>query len=137
LETHPPGTLCDDEDSPDPAEAPVERKLAHRGVAVELVVRNLARRGEHREGDRQVVAGPLLAKAGRREVDRDAPARELELRRSYAAPDALPRLRAGAVGQADDHERRRPVPDVGLDFDASRLEADERMRDGACEHAST
>ena len=45
---------------------------------------------------------------------------------------------ARTVGQADDHERRQPVlVDVRLDLDATRLEPDERMGDGACKHAST
>ena len=137
LEAHAPRALGDREDAADAAQPPVERELADRRVPVELVVRHLARRGEDGERDRQVVAGALLAQPGRREVDGDAAARELELGRRDPAADALPRLRARAVGQADDHERRDAVLDVGLDLDPPRLEADERMGDCACEHAST
>ncbi len=54
------------------------------------------------------------------------------------APDAVLRLLAGAVGEPDDRERGLLArAQVRLDLDAARLEADERERDGAAEHAST
>ena len=137
LEAHAPRALRDREDAADAAQAPVERELADRRVQIELVVRQLPRSGEHGERDRQVVARALLAQPGRGEVHGDATARELELGRHDPAADALPRLSARAVGQADDHERGNAVRDVGFDFDPPSLEADERMRDCACEHAST
>ena len=137
LETHAPRPLGDREHAADAAQPSVERELADRGVTVELVVRHLARRGQDRERDREVVAGALLAKPRGREVDGDPAARELELRRDDPALDALPRLRARAVGKADDHECGRAAVDVSFHLDASRLETDERMRDCTCEHAST
>src|SRR5579864_6333224 len=100
-------------------------------------MRQLPRRREHRERDRQVVARALLAETGRREVDGNAPARELQLGRGDARLDALARLVTSAVGQADDDERGRTVLDVRLDLDATGLEADESMSDCACKHAST
>jgi hypothetical protein len=45
------------------------------------------------------------------------------------------RLLAGAVGEADDREPRDARLEVGLDLDASRLEADERVGDRTSEHA--
>ena len=137
LEPHAPRTLGDREHAADAAQAPVERELADGRVPVELVVRELLRRREHRERDRQVVARPLLAEAGRSEVDGDPAARELQLGRGDAALDALARLSAGAVGQADDHEGRRAVLDVRLHLDATRLETDESMGDRACKHLPT
>ena len=79
---------------------------------------------------------PCGARAGARltVIRRDGP---LELGRRDAAPDPLLGLLAGAVGKADDRERRRATLEVGLDLDPARLEADERMRDRACEHAAT
>jgi hypothetical protein len=46
------------------------------------------------------------------------------------------RLLAGAVSQPDDRETRLTELDVGFDLDAACVEPDERVRDGACEHAS-
>ena len=55
-----------------------------------------------------------------------------------AAPHAMLRLLAGAVGEADDRERGLLTrAQVCLDLDPARLEADERERDRATEHAST
>ena len=45
------------------------------------------------------------------------------------------RLRARAVGQSDDREAGE-AESMGLDLDAPRLEADERVGDGAREHSS-
>ena len=122
-------------DRPQP---PVERELADRGVARERLGRQLVGGGEHGERDRQVEARPLLAQRGRREVDGDAPLRRpLELGRGDPAADALLRLLAGAVGEADDRERRQPLLEVRLDLDPARVEADERVSDRACEHVAT
>ena len=93
-------------DRPQPA---VERQLAEGGVLVERARRHLVRGGEHRERDRQVEAGPFLAQRRRREVDGDRRRGPLELGRGDAAADALLRLLAGAVGEPDDRERRRPL----------------------------
>ena len=59
-----------------------------------------------------------------------------EARRVHAAANAVLRLLAGAVGQPDDRERRLLTrAQVRLDLDTARLEADERERDRATEHA--
>ena len=127
----------DRERAADRAQPPVERELADRRVALELVARHLLRRREHRERDRQVEAGALLPQLRGGEADDDAPSRELELGRGDPAADALARLVQRLVGEPDDRERRHPVPDVRLHLDAPGLEADEGMGDRACEHAST
>ena len=82
LEPHAPRALGDGEHAADAPQPAVERELADRRVPVELVVRHLLRRGEHRERDRQVVAGAFLAQTGRREVHGDPPARKLRARRT-------------------------------------------------------
>ena len=104
-------------------------------MQVELVVRQLTRRSEDCERNRQVVARAFLPQPGRGEVDGDAARRELELGRGDPAAHTLARLGARAVGQADDDERRQAGLDVGLDLDPPRLEPDKGMGDGACEHA--
>ena len=104
LEAEPARSLRHAEHAPDAAQAAVERDLADRGVAAQLGLRDLPRRGEQRERDREVVAGAFLAQACRREVDGHPAAREVELGRGDAAAHARPRLRAGAVGEADDRE---------------------------------
>src|SRR2546423_1775816 len=80
LESHPACTLCDSEHAADASYPAVERELADGRMTVELVVRQLPRRREDGECDRQVVTGALLAQTGRREVDGHASARKLELR---------------------------------------------------------
>ena len=135
LGTEPPCALGDGEDAADPAQPAVERELADRSGALERAARKLLRRGEQRKRDREVEAGALLAQLGRREIDRDPSGREGQLGGRDAAPHALPRLLAGAVGEADDREARQAVADVRLHVDPARLEPDERMGDRACEHA--
>ena len=104
----------------------------------EPLARELRRRGEHGERDREVEPCSLLAQRGRREVDRDRLARPLEKRGVDAAPDAVLRLLAGPVGEPDDRERRLLArAQVCFDLDATRLEAHEREGDRAAEHLPT
>jgi hypothetical protein len=44
------------------------------------------------------------------------------------------RFLAGAIGEADDRESRDTVLKVGFDLNGSRVEPDQRMSDGSCEH---
>jgi len=97
---------------------------------------NLARRGEHRERDRQVEAGSFLSKLGRCEVDDHAAARQLQFRGPNRAPDPLPRFLARAVGQPDDGKSRNAPAKVRFDLHPARLQSDECMRDCTCEHAN-
>ena len=50
---------------------------------------------------------------------------------------ALTRLLARPVGETDDREAGNAVTDVRLDIDTAWLEADQGMRERACEHAPT
>ena len=137
LGTEPPRTLGDGEDAADPAQPAVERELADGGGALERAARKLLRGGENRERDRKVEPGSLLAQLGGREVDRDPAGREAQLGGGDPGADTLAGLLAGAVGKADDREAGDAVANVSLDVDPPRLEADERMRDRACEHAAS
>ena len=130
----PPGRLGSDDRARNRAEPPVQRQLADRGVLGERLRRDLARGGEHGQRDRQVVARALLAQPGRREVDRDAPKRPLELRARDSGSDSLLGLLTGLVRQPDDREGRYAALEVGLDLDRPRVETDEGMGDGARKH---
>ncbi len=121
-------------DRPQP---PVQRQLADRGVAAERFRGNLPRGREHRQRDRQVEAGSFLPELGGREVDGDPPRRPLELGRGDPGADSFLGLLTGAVGEPDDRERRDAELQVRLDLDPARVESDERVRDGACEHMTT
>ena len=137
LEPAAPRTLGDGERAahrPDPA---VEGKLADGRVLCEPIDRKLPRRRQHRQRDREVEARAFLPQAGGREVDRDPLQRPLELSRPDPAADAVLGLGARPVGEANDREARDAALDVRLDLDAPRLEADERVGDGAREHMSS
>ena len=120
-------------DRPQP---PVQRELADRRVPAERLGRHLARGGQHGQSNRQVETRALLAQLGWRKVDRDPPHRPLELGRGDSGANAFFRLLAGAVGEADDRERRHPELQVSLDLNSTGIEPDERVRDGAGEHTS-
>ena len=137
-EARAPRSLGGDQRAGDGPDAPVERELAERGDIRRAHRRQLMRRGEHRERDREVEPRALLAQARGREVDRDPPHRETRARprrcplrtRSFASWQA----RSASPTIANDG---RASCEVGLDLDPARLEADERMRDRSSEHDAT
>jgi hypothetical protein len=131
-----PGALGGREHSTDRPKPPVERELADRRVPAQRLGRQLPRRREHRQGDRQIEPRALLTQLGGRKVDRDPPHRPLELGRRDPGANAFLRLLAGAIGEADDRERRHTELQVGLDLDAAGVEPYKRVRDGAGEHTS-
>ena len=135
LEPGAPRALGDGERAAHGPDAAVERELADGRVLGEPLGRKLPRRRQHRERDREVEAGSFLAQTGGSEVDGDPLQRPFELRGADAAADAVLGLGAGAVGEPDDREAREAAVDVRLDLDAPRLEADERVGDGAREHS--
>ena len=114
----------------------VERQLSDRGMPAKTLLRHLPRSRQHGERDRQVVARSLLPQLRRREIDGDATAGPLQLCGHDPAAHPLLRLLTGTVRKADDRECGGAVLEVRLDFDPARLEPDESMRDGACEHAA-
>ena len=122
----------------DGSDPPVEAELTDAGVLGEPIARELLRRREHRQRDREIESGSLLPERGRRKIDRDRLARPLEERRVDAAPHAVLCLLAGPVGQPDDREGRLLArAQVRFDLDATRLETDEGERDRAAEHLPT
>jgi hypothetical protein len=126
-----------DERARNRSQSSVERELAERGVPLERLQRELVGGGEHGQRDRHVEARSLLAQAGGREVHGDAPLRRpLELGGRDARADALLRLLARTVGEADDRERRQALLEVRFYFDPAGVDADERVGDRACEHVA-
>ena len=97
--------------------------------------RKLAHRGEDGERYGKVEARSFLPQSGRCEVHGD-PLVEgpLERRGHDAAADAVLRLLAGSVGEADDREPRDAGLKMCLDFHFPRLETDESVSDRTCEH---
>src|SRR4051812_40300112 len=69
LDPGPARSLGHAEDAADATHAAVERQLAARRMLGEPFTRNLTRRGEQRERDRDVEAGALLLQLGGGEVD--------------------------------------------------------------------
>ena len=137
-ETRPRRTFGSCDRPGDRADPAVQPQLSDACVLLEALARDLRRRGEHRQRDREIEPRPFLSQRRRREIDRDRALRPFEQRRVDPAPNAMLRLLARTVGEPDDRERREIArAEVCLDLDTPRLEADERERDGAAEHAST
>ncbi len=134
LETRASRALSDREGAANRPDAAVERELAHRGMLGQSLCRKLLRRGQDREGNRQVEARALLPQTCGREVDGDPLQRPVELRGADAATDSVLRLSAGPVCETDDREARQAAVDVRLHLDPAGLEPDQSMGDGAREH---
>ena len=130
------GALGDREHAAHRPQPSIQRELADSGVAVELLDRHLPGRSQQRERDRQVERRPLFLQARRGEIDGDLALRPVALGGANAAPDAVLRLLARAIGEPDDREARDLADGLGLDLDAARLEPDQRMRDHSCEHVA-
>ena len=126
--------LCQRQHTADRPQSTVQSQLADGCVLGERALRNLPRRGENRECDRQVERRALLPQRGGREVDRDPPERPLQLGRRDPTPDAMLGFLARPVRETDDREPGHAVLEVRLDLDATGLESDERMRESAREH---
>jgi len=124
-EPGPGGALCGRDRPGDRPDAAVEAQLADARVLDEPIGRNLTHRGEDRQGDREIEPRPLLAERGRGKVDGDRALRPLVEGRVDSAPDAVLRLLACPIGEADDRERGQVArAQVRLDLDAARLEAE-------------
>ena len=131
-------SLGDGQRSCDRTNTAVERELPDGGMIREALGRELSRRAEDGERDRQVEPGALLPERRRREIDGDAPIEwPLERGGHDAAPDPVLRLLAGAVGKSYDREARDAGLQVRFDLDLARLEPDEGMGERASEHHPT
>src|SRR5438477_13034527 len=108
-----PRAFGDGENTADPAQATVERQLPDGCGPLERASRHLLRCSEQSEGDRQVEARAFLPQLGRREVDRDAPRRKVQLSRGDPAANALPYLplfRTSSSARSLSEPPRRSAP---------------------------
>ncbi len=134
---HPPRGLGHRERAAHGPQGAVEPELGRGRHPRHPIARRLPRCGQQREGDREIEPRALLALLGGSQVHRQPPHREVELGRGDAAAHALARLLDGAVGQADDDERRHAVGDVGLDVDPPCGDPREPERERARDHGSS
>ena len=104
-----PRALGDGERAAARAQLAAEGQLAEDRPAVDALRGHLAAGDEQAARGREVVAGPRLRQVRGREVDRDAPVRELEAGVADRGVHALARLAHGGVAAADDGEPGRPV----------------------------
>jgi hypothetical protein len=112
----------------------VKRQLADHKAAGEGLGRQLLRRRENAERDRQIVRGADFAQIGGRQIDRHAARRHLVAGVPDRRADPLTGLPHRGVGQADDGAQGQAGPDVHLDIDRHRLDADNRGAVDTREH---
>ena len=113
----------------------IEPELAQHGEAIHRVMRDRTDRRHQAERNREVEMAAFLRKIGGRHVDRDAPRRQRKPGSHQRGTNALARLRHRLVGQADHVESRQARRDLHLDIDGARLDAFERDRRNALDHA--
>ena len=97
------------------------------------VPRNGAGGGQHRGGQREVEAAPLLRHRRRRQPDGDPPLREAGPGVRDRGAHPVDRLAHHRVGQADEHHLRHPGGHVDLDLDHGAVHAGQAHRPGAGE----
>ncbi len=117
------------------ADRPVEGQLADEGAAVGRS--HLEPRENYRHRHRKVEPRAVLAKLGRRQVDGEPAARELETAVDDRRPDAVPRLFHRWRRQPDHDELAFSATDVRLHVHATYVEAGEHARVNASEHGPT
>ena len=92
-------------------------------------------RGEDAERDRKIEGRAGLADVGRREVDGDAMGRKLEAGIADCAAYAVAAFADAGVGQADHREHRHAERHVHLDVHGEGVDAEDRRRPKARQHA--
>ena len=111
-------------DTGHPPQRPVEAELAEERGARDGRLWDLALRGEHADGDRQIEPGAHLADAGRRQVDRDALLRPRQPGGQQCGAHAVARLAARPIGLADDGEPGETVGHMDLDGDRAPIDTE-------------
>ena len=104
----------------------IEGQFADRGIALDGIRCNGARRDHQRERDGEVEVAAFLGQVGRREIDGDVPERQRHADGVEGIADALAAFRDSFIREADDGEYVPPAADPDLHFDGARLDADER-----------
>ncbi len=134
-EAGPPRPLGDAQRARRVPQLAAERELAEHRVGAEPLAVDLPARGEHGERERGVEPGPDLAQERGSEVGRDPRLRELEPGVEDRRADPVARLTHGGVAEPHDRERRQARADVDLDPYLTRVDAVDRERGQAGEHA--
>ena len=116
------------------AQLAAEGQLAEDRPAVDALRGHLAAGDEQAARRREVVSRSRLREVRGREVDRDAPVRELEAGVADRGVHALARLTHGGVAAADDGEPREAGAQIDLDGDPPRGEAVDGEGGEAGEH---
>lgn len=92
-------------------------QLPRKLVITKFVARHLPGSRQHAQGNGQVEAAGLLGQVRRRQVDRDAPGREIEVGVLDGGAHPVARLLHLGFGQADDGEGGEPTGQVDFDAD--------------------
>ena len=101
----------------------IQAELAGNEAAVEIVAGNLPIGRKHRNGYRQVKAATGLSDIARRQIDRNARARDLESGRAHRAANAPTRLHDLHTRDAEHLYARNAARKRNLDRDGNRLDA--------------
>ena len=106
----------------DRAQVAGERKLSGELVSGQWPRGKLAGRHEDAQRDRQIEAPGFFRQVGRRQVDRDFPARKFELGVLQCGPHALPAFLDFGIRQTDQVEGGQTRREMDLDRDRRRIE---------------
>ncbi len=120
----------------DGGDGAVERQLAEHDIGRERIAGDGAERRHQAERDRQVVVAAFLGQVGGREVDRHLLRRHRQAGSMQRRLHALAALGHRLVGQADDVDVGLARRDHDLDVHRHRLDALERNRAHARNHAA-
>lgn len=101
----------------------IQAELAGNEAAVEIVAGNLPIGRKHRNGYRQVKAATGLSDIARRQIDRNARARDLESGRAHRAANAPTRLHDLHTRDAEHLDARDAARERHLDRNGNRLDA--------------
>ena len=105
-------------------DAPIQRQLAHHAPALHPVaLGNLARGGQQRQRDGQLIMASLLAGARGRQIDRDAAVGHRIAGVAQGRGNALTSLTHGVIGHAHGREVGQAIGEVELDEDGIALDA--------------
>jgi hypothetical protein len=122
------------QDAVDRADVATEAELADGPQALEGGRRHRPGRGQQPDRDGQVEARAVLGQVGRGQGDGDAPVRPLVAGVAERGPEPVAGLEHGRAAEPDHGHRGQAAPDVDLDPDRVRGQADQRGRGQPGQH---
>jgi len=111
------------------SDAPVERELPHHADADQRARFDTARRGEHRDRDREIETRPGLSQFRGRQVDRHTAIRKTLTNRRNRGAHARGTLANRQLRQPDDVDPRQLGADPDLDLDRHAVHAEQCRAD--------